>query len=375
VSAASAALAMPLVEGDDVLTVLPGTLGREQLAERLRGTGAAAIMKISRRYADVRAALKDSGRLAHAYYVERASGGQRQAIESAGDVDPSAVPYMSLVLLAGAEAGGQPAAAVAGAAAGTVAGTVAGAGRVDVVGLGPGGRDWLTPQAAAVLGAADDIVGYAPYVDRVPVNPRQRRHGSDNRVEAQRAEFALDLALRGRRVAVVSSGDPGVFAMASVVLETAAGDERFAGVPVTVVPGITAAQAVASLAGAPLGHDYVMLSLSDRLKPWEVIARRLKAAAEGDFAIAMYNPASQSRRQQLLDARSLLLTCRDASTPVVVGRAVGTDDQQITVTTLGEFDPGVVDMRCLVIIGSSQSRVVRDSSGAARVITPRRYPG
>jgi len=371
VSAASAALAMPLVEGDDVLAVLPGTLGREQLAERLRGTGAAAIMKISRGYADVRAALKDSGRLEQAYYVERASGGQRQVIESAADVDPAAVPYMSLVLLAGAEAAGQPVTAVADADASAAAG----AGRVDVVGLGPGGRDWLTPQAAAVLGAADDIVGYATYVDRVPVNPRQRRHGSDNRVEAQRAEFALDLALRGRRVAVVSSGDPGVFAMASVVLEAAAADERFAAVPVTVVPGITAAQAVASLAGAPLGHDYVMLSLSDRLKPWEVIARRLKAAADGDFAIAIYNPASQSRRQQLIDARALLLTCLDPDTPVVIGRAVGTEDQDVTVTTLGEFDPGAVDMRCLVIVGSSQSRVVRDGSGGARVITPRRYPG
>jgi precorrin-2 C20-methyltransferase/precorrin-3B C17-methyltransferase len=246
---------------------------------------------------------------------------------------------------------------------------------VDVVGLGPGGRDWLTPQAAAVLAAADDIVGYAPYVDRVPPNPRQRRHGSDNRVEAQRAEFALALALRGRRVAVVSSGDPGVFAMASVVLEAAGGDARYAGVPVAVVPGVTAAQAVASLAGAPLGHDYVMLSLSDRLKPWDVIARRLTAAAEGDFAIAIYNPASRSRRQQLADARDLLLAHRDADTPVVVGRAVGTDEQRVTVTTLGEFDPAQVDMRCLVIVGSSQSRVVRDGSGAARVITPRRYPG
>jgi precorrin-2 C20-methyltransferase/precorrin-3B C17-methyltransferase len=226
-----------------------------------------------------------------------------------------------------------------------------------------------------VLAAADDIVGYAPYVDRVPPNPRQRRHGSDNRVEAQRAEFALDLALRGRRVAVVSSGDPGVFAMASVVFEAAAADARFAAVPVAVVPGVTAAQAVASLAGAPLGHDYVMLSLSDRLKPWDVIARRLTSAAEGDFAIAIYNPASRSRRQQLADARSLLLTYRDAETPVVVGRAVGTGEQRVTVTTLGEFDPEQVDMRCLVIVGSSQSRVVRDGSGAARVITPRRYPG
>jgi precorrin-2 C20-methyltransferase/precorrin-3B C17-methyltransferase len=391
VSAASAALAMPLVEGDDVLTVLPGTLGRAELTERLRGTGAAAVMKISRSYGDVRAALKDSGRLDQAHYVERASGGHRQVTERAGDVDPSAVPYMSLVLLAGAEAAERPtptfasasgsgsAASSASASAPEVSGDggaqAAGAGRVDVVGLGPAGRDWLTPQAAAVLAAADDIVGYVTYVDRVPVNPRQRRHASDNKVEAQRAEFALDLALRGRRVAVVSSGDPGVFAMASVVLEAAAADARFAQVPVSVVPGVTAAQAVASLAGAPLGHDYVMLSLSDRLKPWDVIARRLTAAADGDFAIAIYNPASQSRRQQLADARDLLLARRDAGTPVVIGRAVGTDEQRVTVTTLGEFDPADVDMRCLVIVGSSQSRVVRADDGTARVITPRRYPG
>jgi precorrin-2 C20-methyltransferase / precorrin-3B C17-methyltransferase len=376
VSAASAALAMPLVEGDDVLTVLPGTLGRDELTARLRGGGAAAVMKIGRSYPGVRAALKDAGRLDEAFYVERASTGPRQVIERAVDVDPSTVPYMSLVIVPGTEAAGQPASALEPSA--SASGNPAGAsetGRVDVVGLGPGGRDWLTPQAGAVLAAADDIVGYAPYVDRVPPNPRQRRHGSDNRVEAQRAEFALDLALRGRRVAVVSSGDPGVFAMASVVLEAASADARFARVPVAVVPGITAAQAVASLAGAPLGHDYVMLSLSDRLKPWDVIARRLEAAAAGDFAIAIYNPASQSRRQQLADARALLLAHRDAGTPVVVGRAVGTDDQEVTVTTLGEFDPALVDMRCLVIVGSSQSRLVRDGSGAARVITPRRYPG
>jgi precorrin-2 C20-methyltransferase/precorrin-3B C17-methyltransferase len=245
---------------------------------------------------------------------------------------------------------------------------------VDVVGLGPAGRDWLTPQAMAALAAADDIVGYAPYVERVPPNPRQQRHGSDNRVEAQRAEFALDLALRGRRVAVVSSGDPGVFAMATAVLEAAASDERFAEVPVDVIPGLTAAQAVASQAGAPLGHDYVVLSLSDRLKPWDIIARRLEAAAAGDFAIAIYNPASASRRQQLIDARDLLLAHRDPVTPVVIGRAVGTDEQRITITTLGDLRPEQVDMRCLLIIGSSQTRVVRAGSGE-RVITPRRYPG
>ena len=243
------------------------------------------------------------------------------------------------------------------------------------MGLGPAGRDWLTPQAMAVLAAADDLVGYAPYVDRVARNPRQQRHSSDNTEEAQRAEFALDLALRGRRVAVVSSGDPGVFAMASVVLEAAAGHERFADVPVHVVPGITAAQAVASQAGAPLGHDYVVLSLSDRLKPWDVIARRLQAAAAGDFAIAIYNPASRSRRRQLADARDLLLAHRDPETPVVVGRAVGTPDQVVTVTTLGELDPEQVDMRCLLIVGSSQTRVLRTAGGPDRVITPRRYPG
>jgi precorrin-2 C20-methyltransferase/precorrin-3B C17-methyltransferase len=373
VSAASAALAMPLVEGDDILTVLPGTLDRADLARRLREPGAAAIMKIGRSYEKVRAALKDSGRLEQAYYVERASGGERQVIELAGDVDPAAVPYMSLLITPGAEAAGQP--SLAGEASDPVPDDGRRSGRVDVVGLGPAGRDWLTPQAAAVLAAADDIVGYATYVARVPVNPRQRRHASDNRVEAERAEFALDLALRGRRVAVVSSGDPGVFAMASPVLEAAASGERFAGVPVGVVPGITAAQAVASRAGAPLGHDYVTLSLSDRLKPWDVIARRLTAAAEADFAIAIYNPASASRREQLVAARDLLLKYRDAGTTVVLGRAVGSAEEQITVTTLGELDPAQVDMRCLLIIGSTQSRAVRDASGTARVITPRRYPG
>ena len=370
VSAASAALAMPLVEGDDVLSVLPGTLGREDLTRRLSEPGAAAIMKIGRSFPAVREALRDSGRLGDAYYVERASGGARQVIERAGDVDPATVPYMSLLILPGPEASGRPEMPAQPTSPAETA-----AGRVDVVGLGPAGRDWLTPQAAAVLAAADDIVGYEPYVARVAVNPRQRRHGSDNRVEAQRAEFALDLALRGRRVAVVSSGDPGVFAMASPVLEVAASEERFAGVPVGIVPGITAAQAVASLAGAPLGHDYVMLSLSDRLKPWDVIARRLRAAADGDFAVAIYNPASRTRRQQLVDALGLLLEHRSAGTPVVIGRAVGTDEQQVLVTTLGELDPAEVDMRCLLIIGSSQSRVVRDACGAARVITPRRYPG
>jgi len=369
VSAASAALKTPLVEGNDVLTVLPGTMGQHELTERLRQTDAAAIMKIGRSYDKVQQALKEAGRLDAAQYVERASDTAQRALPAA-EVDPSTVPYMSLVIVAGTEASQ----AAAGFEARKLAPQPAAAGRVDVVGLGPAGRDWLTPQAHAVLTAADGVVGYTPYVARVPENPRQRRHASDNRVEAERAEMALDLALAGRRVAVVSSGDPGVFAMATAVLEVAAENARFAGVPVEVVPGLTAAQAVAAQAGAPLGHDYAVISLSDYLKPWDVIASRLSAAAQGDFAIAIYNPASNSRKQQLVDAVEILARHREPQTPVVIGRAIGSDDQSTTLTTLGELDPDAVDMRCLLIIGSSQTRLI-DTADGPRVITPRRYPG
>ena len=363
VSAASSAIGRPLVEGDEVLTVLPGTLPPAELAERLRDTDAAAIMKVSRHFAGVQDALKQAGRLDDAYYVERASS-PAQRTAPAADVDPADVPYMALVLVPGA------------ATTATLPAPEAAsehAGRVDVVGLGPAGRDWLTPQAQAVLAAADHIVGYGPYVERVPRNPRQQRHSSDNRVESERAEFALDLARRGQRVAVVSSGDPGVFAMASAVVEVAA-QQRYAGVEVAVVPGLTAAQAVASQVGAPLGHDYAVISLSDRLKPWDVVAARLEAAAGADLAIAIYNPASAARRQQLDDARELLLRHRDASTPVVVGRAVGSDEQDVQVTTLGELDTAAIDMRCLLIVGSSQTRIVPGPGGRPRVYTPRRYP-
>jgi precorrin-2 C20-methyltransferase/precorrin-3B C17-methyltransferase len=363
VSAAAAALAMPLVEGDDVLTVLPGTLPPDVLADRLRQTDAAAIMKVSRHFAGIQEALKQAGRLEDAYYVERASG-PAQRTEPVATVDPDSVPYMAIVIVPGTEAALAP---LAGRTA------PASAGRVEVIGLGPAGRDWLTPQAQAALAAADHLVGYGPYLDRVAPNPRQQRHASDNRVESERAEFALDLALRGARVAVVSSGDPGVFAMASAVIEVAA-EDRYAGVEVSVVPGLTAAQAVASQVGAPLGHDFATISLSDRLKPWSIVARRLDAMASADMVIAIYNPASKSRRTQVGEARDLLLTHRSPQTPVVIGRAIGSDEQQITVTTLGEFDPDSIDMRCLLIIGSSQTRTVTRADGTVRVFTPRRYP-
>ncbi|GAA3206146.1 precorrin-2 C(20)-methyltransferase [Nonomuraea roseoviolacea] len=356
VSAASAVLGRPLVERDEVLTVLPGTLPAEVLAERLRDTDSAAVLKLGRTFGKVREALAEAGRLDDAWYVERATMGAER-VAPLKDVDPDGVPYFSLALLASpAERTFVPEPPPAGTR-----------GEVAVVGLGPAGRPWLTPEAQEALAAATDLVGYGPYVDRVAPNPRQRRHRTDNRVEAERARHALELARDGARVAVVSSGDPGVFAMASAVLEAAA---DFPDVPVRIVPGLTAAQAVASRAGAPLGHDYCVLSLSDLLKPWDVVAARLTAAARADLVLAIYNPASRSRTWQVAAARDLLLEHRDAATPVVIGRDVGGERESVTVTTLGALDPEQVDMRCLLIVGSSTTRV----TDRGVVYTPRRYP-
>ena len=235
-----------------------------------------------------------------------------------------------------------------------------------MVGLGPGPDRWLTPEVTEVLAAVDHVVGYAPYVDRVPQRAGLQRHASGNTVEIDRARHALDLARGGERVAVVSGGDAGVFGMASVVFE-AAEAARYAEVTVTVLPGVTAAQAVAAKAGAPLGGDFAVLSLSDRLKPWELIEQRLRAVAAADLVLAIYNPASRSRRDQIHRARDVLLEVRDRQTPVVVGRHVGRPDEDLSVTTLADLDPGTIDMSCLLIIGSSQT-----STGSGRVWTRRR---
>ncbi|WP_067806322.1 precorrin-2 C(20)-methyltransferase [Actinomadura formosensis] len=359
VSAASAAAGRPLVEREETLTVLPGTLPGEELAGRLRAADSAAVLKLGRTFPKVRAAFEAAGRLGDAWYVERAAT-DRERVVPLADVDPADVPYMSLALLTSPAERSFEAPAPA---------RPAGSGGVWVVGLGPAGRPWLTPEAQDALASATDLVGYGPYLDRVPPNPRQRRHASGNRVEADRARDALALARDGARVAVVSSGDPGVFAMAAAVLEVAAAEE-FADVPVRVVPGLTAAQAVAARAGAPLGHDFCVLSLSDILKPWEAIARRLTAAAEADLVIALYNPSSSRRRHQLPAARDLLLEHRSPETPVVIGRDVGGPEESVTVTTLGKLDPERVDMRCLLIVGSSTTRV----TDRGVVYTPRRYP-
>ncbi|KQS68656.1 precorrin-2 C(20)-methyltransferase [Modestobacter sp. Leaf380] len=374
VSGASAVLGRPLVERDEVLTVLPGTLPADELAEWLATTDSAAVMKLGRTFPAVREAFEAAGVLDRAFYVERATT-DRQRVLPLADVDPDTVPYFSLALLPSELLGPGNDAVPAVEALPLVAdrdvelpSPPAGGGALTVVGLGPGARYWLTPEAAAALAEADDLVGYGPYLDRVAANPRQVKHPSDNRVEAERAAAALAMARSGRRVAVVSSGDPGVFAMAAAVLEVAAAD--FPDVPVRVLPGITAAQAVASRVGAPLGHDFCVLSLSDVLKPWDVVLDRLRHAAQADLVIALYNPRSKARPQQLFDAREALLEVRSPDTVVVVGRDVGGPEESLTVTTLGALDPGTVDMRCLVMIGSTQTRV----TASGQVYTSRHYP-
>lgn len=369
VSAASAATGRPLTRHEDVLTVLPGTLATDELTRRLAGSDAVAIMKLGRTFPAVVQALRDSGRLAEAIYVERASTGAEH-VGRVADVDPTAVPYFSMIMVPGADRRADAAGRSRTSADREVAVEALSAPDADrpelfVVGLGPGPDRWVTPEVSAVLESVGHVVGYGPYVDRVPARPGLQRHRSGNTVEVERARAALELALAGERVTVVSGGDAGVFGMAAAVYE-AAQDPRYAGVAITVLPGLSAVLAVAARAGAPLGGDFAVMSLSDRLKPWSAIEQRLRAAATADLVIAVYNPASRTRTTQVKQAKEVLLEVRPAHTPVVIGRDVGRPGEDLTVTTLGDLDPDLVDMRCLLIIGASRTRVDRGA-----VWTPR----
>ncbi|MCH8628688.1 precorrin-3B C(17)-methyltransferase [Arsenicicoccus piscis] len=370
ISAASAALAQPLAEETEILTVIPGTLPEDQLVAAIDATDTAVIMKLGRTVTTVRSALERAGRLDDAWLVERASMAAERRVRLA-EVDPDTVPYFAVALLTSRQA--RPAVPAPPVGADVPVGTVT------VVGTGPAGAEWLTPQARGALAAADDLVGYVTYVDRVPVRPWQIRHASDNKVESERAAFALDLARRGREVCVVSSGDPGVFAMATAVLEVAS-EPGYQDIPVRIVPGMTAAHAAAARAGAPLGHDYATISLSDRLKPWSVVSRRVRLALEADLVIAIYNPASRSRRHQVVALKELIGEHRSPSTPVVVARDVGGPTERVRVLTLAELPTDEIDMRTLLIIGSSQTeRVNRRGAGPGGsdvtiAWTPRRYP-
>jgi precorrin-2 C20-methyltransferase/precorrin-3B C17-methyltransferase len=359
-SAAAASAGTPLVKRDDVFMALPGTLSGEALAARLRTADAAVVMKLGRTFAKVRRAVEAAGAGARGIYVERASSAEERVV-ALREVDGE-VPYMSLVLVPTHERSGeQPA-------------QVGARGSVAVVGLGPAGPDWLTPEAHAELAGADELIGYQTYLARVPERRGQRRHASDNRVESERARHALELAAAGARVAVVSSGDPGIFAMAAAVLEALEEDPALADIDVRVVPGVSAMQAAAARVGAPLGHDFCVISLSDQLKPWEIVERRLDAAGAADLVLALYNPASRTRREQLARAIDVLRRHRADATPVVVARAVGSDEESVTVTSLAALVLDAVDMRTLLIIGSSTTRAVQPDGRPVRVYTPRRYP-
>jgi precorrin-2 C20-methyltransferase/precorrin-3B C17-methyltransferase len=360
VMAAAARLGTPLVRRDSELTILPATLSEDALAARLNPRGAFAIIKLGRNFTKVKNALSRAGVLNKALYIERATMSQERIIQLS-EVDSPGVPYFSLILVPDSRKNQHD-------------NMVKNAGQITIVGLGPGSAEWVTPEAQQVLSEATDLVGYQRYLDRVPLRSGQRRFGSDNKVEAERAHHALSLAESGRRVCVVSSGDPGIFAMATAVLESVdQGPEAWRSLDIRIVPGVSAMQAVAARIGAPLGHDFCVLSLSDRLKPWEVIVKRLHAVASADFALAIYNPISSERKWQLAEAQAILAGYRAPETPVVVARAVGRPDEKIVITDLGRLDPGLADMQTLILIGSSTTRNLALSNHREMIYTPRTY--
>ncbi|PAU71186.1 precorrin-3B C(17)-methyltransferase [Vreelandella alkaliphila] len=244
-------------------------------------------------------------------------------------------------------------------------------GWLKIVGLGPGADAMITPEVSAALLEATDVVGYVPYVNRVAPRAGLVRHGSDNREEIRRAEQALQLALEGHRVVVVSSGDPGVFAMAAAVFEALeAGDAQWRTLDIQVLPGISAMLAASASVGAPLGHDFCCINLSDNLKPWELIEKRLRLAAEADFAMAFYNPRSKARPAGFERTLEVLREACGPDRLIIFARAVSTPEEAIRVTTLEQATPDMADMRTLVIVGSQQTRLI-ERSGVPLVYTPR----
>ncbi|MGH6947915.1 MAG: precorrin-3B C(17)-methyltransferase, partial [Kiloniellales bacterium] len=249
-------------------------------------------------------------------------------------------------------------------------------GALAVVGLGPGGAAWRTAEAEAVLTSAEELVGYRLYLDLVgPLAQGKNLHPFELGDEEARVVRALDLAAQGRRVALVCSGDPGIYAMASLVFEALerGGRDDWKRIAVAVAPGISALQAAAARIGAPLGHDFCAISLSDLLTPWAQIERRLIAAAEGDFVVALYNPVSRRRRWQLAQATEILLKHRPPETPVVLARNLGREGEALSVRPLSALTADDVDMLTVVLIGSSATRQIARGDGGTHVYTPRGY--
>jgi precorrin-3B C17-methyltransferase len=249
-------------------------------------------------------------------------------------------------------------------------------GTLYVVGTGPGSPKQMTPETAEAVAAAQEFYGYFPYLDRLNLRPDQVRVASDNREELDRAQVALARAAAGAKVCMVSGGDPGVFAMAAAVCEAIdKGPEEWKSVELVITPGVTAMLAVAARIGAPLGHDFCAMSLSDNLKPWEVITRRLRLAAEAGLVIALYNPISKARPWQLGEAFEILRGVLPVTVPVIFGRAAGRPDERMTVMPLGEADANRADMATCVIIGSPETRIVERDGQPDLVYTPRFYAG
>jgi cobalt-precorrin 5A hydrolase/precorrin-3B C17-methyltransferase len=249
-------------------------------------------------------------------------------------------------------------------------------GRLAVIGLGPGAAELMVPAVKAELARANDVLGYETYVRMAgPFRADQVLHCTDNREEMQRARHAFELAAQGRSVVVVSSGDPGVFAMAAAVLEALheSSEPGWHNVDLEILPGVSASLATAAQAGAPLGHDFCVMSLSDNLKPWAIIEKRLDLASQADLALAFYNPISRSRPWQLGRALEIVAQHRTAETPVVLGRDIGRPGQTLRVTTLGDLTPDQVDMRTMVLVGSSTTCVFPRTEGGQWVYTPRWY--
>jgi precorrin-3B C17-methyltransferase len=231
-------------------------------------------------------------------------------------------------------------------------------GNLTIAGLGPGDAALVTPEVSAALAAASDVLGYAPYVARVPARDGLTLHPSDNRMELQRAGEALRLAAEGRSVVIVSSGDPGVFAMAAAVFEALENTPQWQDLSIRVLPGVTAMLAAAARAGAPLGHDFCAINLSDNLKPWPLIEKRLRLAAEADFAIALYNPRSASRPEGFARALEILKDAGCGERTIIFAHAVTTPKERIDVLPLREATVDMADMATLVIIGNSATRRV-----------------
>ncbi len=245
-------------------------------------------------------------------------------------------------------------------------------GRLTVVGLGPGSPDQITPEAHAAVREAEDFFGYIPYLDRLALGPHQRRHASDNREELSRAQAALTMAAAGGKVCVVSGGDPGVFAMAAAICEAIEnGPVAWRDIDFHVVPGVTAMLAVAARAGAPLGHDFCAISLSDNLKPWSLIEKRLIAAAEAGFVMAFYNPVSKARPHQLATAFDLLRAHLPGTVPVIFGRAAGRADERMRVVPLSEAASDMADMATCIIVGSVATRLIERDGQPPIVYSPR----